>query len=194
METFSALLALCAGNSPVIGEIPSQRPVAQSFDVSFDLRLNKRLSKQSWGWWYETPPRSLWPHCNRIVKFLSSNMGYYSLSIYQGYIWYDNAHSTITKIKLRSVLHPRTTPHTSPLRSSYGVSLVSYMRKMTAIYRQRTVICVVWRAFLGHYIRVHCNHRIIYFWVALNRAVMTSNTSCPFITQMWYLSLNCGCR
>ena len=33
METFSALLALCAGNSPVTGEFPSQRPVTQSFDV-----------------------------------------------------------------------------------------------------------------------------------------------------------------
>ena len=42
-----ALLALCAGNSPVTGEFPSQRPVTQSFDVFFDLRLNKRLSKQS---------------------------------------------------------------------------------------------------------------------------------------------------
>ena len=45
METFSALLALCAENSPVTGEFPSQRPVTQSFDVFFDLRLNKRLSK-----------------------------------------------------------------------------------------------------------------------------------------------------
>ena len=45
METFSALLALCAGNSPVIDEIPSQRPVTRSFDVFFHLRLNKRLSK-----------------------------------------------------------------------------------------------------------------------------------------------------
>ena len=47
METFSALLALCAGNSPVAGEFPSQRPVTRSFGVFFDLRLNKRLSKQS---------------------------------------------------------------------------------------------------------------------------------------------------
>ena len=54
METFSALLATCAGNSPVPGEYPSQRPVTQSFGVFFDLRLNKRLSKQSLGWWFET--------------------------------------------------------------------------------------------------------------------------------------------
>ena len=38
MEVFSALLALCAGNSPVTGEFPSQRPVTRSFDVFFDLR------------------------------------------------------------------------------------------------------------------------------------------------------------
>ena len=55
METFSALLAICAGNSPVTGEIPAQRPVTRGFDVSFDLHMNKRLSKQSRGWWFETP-------------------------------------------------------------------------------------------------------------------------------------------
>ena len=47
METFSELLALCAGNSPVTGEFPAQRPVTQSFDVFFDQRQNKRLSKHS---------------------------------------------------------------------------------------------------------------------------------------------------
>ena len=46
METISALLALCAWNSPVTGEVSAQRPVTRSFDVIFDLRLNKRLSKQ----------------------------------------------------------------------------------------------------------------------------------------------------
>ena len=51
-------------NLPVNGEFPSQRPVTRSFDVWFDLHLNKRLSKQSWGWWVETPSRSLWRHCN----------------------------------------------------------------------------------------------------------------------------------
>ena len=64
METFSALLALCAWNSPVTGEFPSQRPVTWSFDVFFDLGQNKRLSKQSWGWWFEMPSCSLLSHCN----------------------------------------------------------------------------------------------------------------------------------
>ena len=44
METVSALLAICAGNSPVIGEFPAQRPETRSFDVFFELRVNKRLT------------------------------------------------------------------------------------------------------------------------------------------------------
>ena len=64
METVSALLAICAGNSLVPGEFPAQRPVARSFDVFFVLRLNKRLSKQSWGWWFRTLSCPLWRHCN----------------------------------------------------------------------------------------------------------------------------------
>ena len=54
METFSALLAICAGNSSPSSEFPAQRPVTRSFDVFFDLHLNKRLGKQSWGWWFKT--------------------------------------------------------------------------------------------------------------------------------------------
>ena len=78
METFSALLATCAGNSPVPGEFPTQRPVTRSFDVYFDLRPNKRLSKQSWGWWFETPSRHRnvnvmapfqWTHTARLAMY-----------------------------------------------------------------------------------------------------------------------------
>ena len=72
METFSALLAICAGNSPVTGEFPAQRPVTRSFDVFFDLRLNERLSKQSWGCWFATPQRPLWHHCNDTDVMYSS--------------------------------------------------------------------------------------------------------------------------
>ena len=63
-KLFSALLALCEGNSQVTGEFPSQRAVPRSFDVFFDLRLNKRLSKPWRRRWFETPSRSLWRHCN----------------------------------------------------------------------------------------------------------------------------------
>ena len=60
MKTFSALLALCEGNSPVTGEFPTQRSVTRTFNVFFVLRLNNQLSKQSLCWWFETPSRSLW--------------------------------------------------------------------------------------------------------------------------------------
>ena len=49
------------------GEFPAQRPVMRSFDVFFDLHPNKRLSKQPWGWWFETPSWSLWRQCNVIL-------------------------------------------------------------------------------------------------------------------------------
>ena len=67
METLSASLAFCAGTWPVSGEFPTQRPVTQSFYVFFDLCLNKRLSNQSWGWWFETPSGSLGRHCNKAI-------------------------------------------------------------------------------------------------------------------------------
>ena len=66
METFSASLAICAGNSPVPGEFPAQKPETRSFD----LHLNKRLSKQSCGCWFKMISRPLWRHCNdTIVSF-----------------------------------------------------------------------------------------------------------------------------
>ena len=48
----------------VTGGFPSQRPVTRSFDVLFDLRLNKRLCKQWKRRWFEKTPCSLWCHCN----------------------------------------------------------------------------------------------------------------------------------
>ena len=64
METFFALLALCEGIPLVTSKFPSQRTVMQNFDVVFDLRLNKRLSKQLRRQWFERPSGSLWHNCN----------------------------------------------------------------------------------------------------------------------------------
>ena len=58
------------------GEFPAQRPVTRSFHVLFDLRLNKRLSKQPWGWWFETPSWSLWLQCNIQENFKKSIIAY----------------------------------------------------------------------------------------------------------------------
>ena len=76
IETLSALLAICAENSPVPGEFPAQRPVTRGFDIFFELRLNKRLSKQWWGWRFETLSHPLWRHRNEYtaLKKLSSKM------------------------------------------------------------------------------------------------------------------------
>ena len=60
----SALLALCEVNPPVTAGFSSQRPVTLGFNIFFDQRLNKRLSKHSRRRWFETPSRSLWRHCN----------------------------------------------------------------------------------------------------------------------------------
>ena len=81
METFFTSLAICAGNSPVPGEFPAQRPVTWSFDVFFDLRLNKRLSKQSWGWWFETLSRPLWRHCN-VMCHIQPDISIFACSLY----------------------------------------------------------------------------------------------------------------
>ena len=84
METLSALLALCEGNLPVTGRFPSQRPVTRSFDVFFDLRVNKRLSKQSRRRWFETLSRSLWRHCNEYWLFGISRTLPYRISVTSG--------------------------------------------------------------------------------------------------------------
>ena len=88
METFSASLAPCAGNSPVTGEIPSHRPETRSFDDLFDLRLNQQLSKQWRRRWFEMLPRSLWRQCNDMpfngdistisAKFVGAGWGIYA--------------------------------------------------------------------------------------------------------------------
>ena len=45
-------------------------PVTRGFGVFLDLRMNKRLSKQPWGWWFQTLSRPLWRHCNgRWITF-----------------------------------------------------------------------------------------------------------------------------
>ena len=97
METRSALLVICAGNSPVPGEFTAQWPVTRSFDVFFDLHPNKPPSKQSWGWWLETPSRPLWRYCNendhqyRLVEGIS----WVSVT---SMIWWSHATETLSAL------------------------------------------------------------------------------------------------
>ena len=69
METFSALLAILAGNSPVTGELPAKANDTERW-CFFYLRLNKRLSKQSRDWWFETPSHPLWRPCNVMLMLM----------------------------------------------------------------------------------------------------------------------------
>ena len=64
METFFRVTGHLCGEFTGPGEFPAQRPVTRSFDVFFDLQPNKRLSKQWWGWWFETLSCLLWRHRN----------------------------------------------------------------------------------------------------------------------------------
>ena len=108
MKTFSALLAICAGNSPGTGEFPTQRPVTRSFDVYFDLRPNKRLSKQWWGWWLEMPSHPLWHHRNVFLKYISYCwLSYFIITIWWSswYQWcrrFDRLHQIQSQMKVTS--------------------------------------------------------------------------------------------
>ena len=109
METFSALLAICAGNSPVAGESPARRPVTRSLAVFFDLHLNKRLSKQSWGWWFETLSCPLWRHndgldCYKIPlqprRTVSNNNDISTITVRSGVTW--SRHCFSSRVWIRS--------------------------------------------------------------------------------------------
>ena len=49
--------------------IPRTKASDAELGVFFDLRLNKIFSKQSWGWWFETPSRPLWRHRNALTDY-----------------------------------------------------------------------------------------------------------------------------
>ena len=51
-------------------EFMLEATLAESPSIFFICALNKRLSKKSWGWWFETPSRSLWRHCNGVESHL----------------------------------------------------------------------------------------------------------------------------
>ena len=68
-ETIFRVTGPLCGEFTGPGEFPAQRSMTRSFDVFFNLRLNNRLSKQPWGWWFETPSWSIWRQCNGTWYF-----------------------------------------------------------------------------------------------------------------------------
>ena len=100
------------------GEFPTQRPVTRSFDVF--LRLNKRLSKQPWGWWFETPSWSLWRQCNEKLVRKRVHVIPSSCSIIIGLQWRRNGFDGVSNHQphrcLLSRLFGRSSKKTSKLR------------------------------------------------------------------------------
>ena len=88
------------GNSPVTGEFSSHRPVTRSFDVFFDLRLNRQLSKQSRRRWFETPSRSLWRHCNVVPNSDPGSHGIFRRSTH-----YSSNFELVKRVKLGGSVH-----------------------------------------------------------------------------------------
>ena len=121
METFSALLAIWAGNSPVPGEFLAQRPVTRSFDVFFDLCLDKRLSKQSWGWWFETPSWSLWRQCNDVWTIWDQLI--YLANVFAMFPSYSNI---VLGEQVGTICHPKAASHRKDKIASRRMTASSY--------------------------------------------------------------------
>ena len=154
METFSALLAICAGNSP------GTRTKASDAELwcFFDLRVNKRLSKQSWGWGFETPASSSWRHCNDIWflgVFVASEWLFYCDSV--GRVACTSATEKVTKhlgiyiyISYKSSTKCRynipALLRSNEIRDTIGCSLLStlYLQGLLNEYAHRCVeLCFV---------------------------------------------------
>ena len=153
METFSALLAFCAGNSPVPGELPAQGPMTRSFDVFFDLRLNKPFSKQSWGWWFETPSRPLWRHCNEGMRVSKTRSYMARLKIFVTLNTKTKVHTIAlvrwTFAKLRRILHscvkPLQRPNTRVLCSAQPLPFRPVKHSVVTSYNILYYITHTWR-------------------------------------------------
>ena len=164
METFSALLAICGGNSPVPGEFPTQRPVMRSFDVFFDLRLNKWLSKQSWGWWFEMQYRLLWCHFNEspwwwIIYKLDNCLVYVSHSGYCSIVFMHFIWMRLVKFYPDSIVHGANMgpiwgrqdpggPHVGPMNFAiwviFSMTTLSYISWMIDNCGDQSLCWVKW--------------------------------------------------
>ena len=132
----SALLALGSVNSQVTGEFPTQRPVPWSFDVFFDLRLNEQLSNQLWGWWFETPLRSLWHHCNDDRVECCYNTLQPNIILYTVWQW--------LRQNMHQRLYSQMTPHNLPSQVSYGVSFVRIWVKIFCVIIAPHCLSLLW--------------------------------------------------
>ena len=161
MEIFSALLALWAGNSPVTGEFPAQRPVTRGFDVSFDLRLNKWFSKISWGCWFDVPCNFTEWHTSGTSQVLNFVAHYFGLVQLQPipsmtyYPWWRHQMETFSVLLAlceRNSPVPTGFPSQRPVTRSFDaffdLCLNKRLRKQPIRRWFETPSCSLWR---------HCN-------------------------------------
>ena len=125
---------------------PGQRPVTRSFDVFFDLRLNKRLSKQSWGWWFDTPSRPLWRHCNGtwwdgVTKQSANTRCAHCNENHTWWLcpkWWKLFSEDIWWLQIKLLIKRDTSPHCSCHISHYGdvimSTIASQITSLTIVY------------------------------------------------------------
>ena len=160
METFSVSLALCEGNPPVTDGLSSQWPVTRTFDVFFDMRLNKRLSKQSRRPWFETPSHSLWRHCNLEHAVCAPSQGrklvYAVMAIWYRRLRHQNVTSATTCII--EVLTQKTRKykyiHIFPERNSTRRGLMRYLSMQTLVFSLPPIATIDIRGIGTHFTKV----------------------------------------
>ena len=118
METFSALLAFCARNSPVTGEFPHKGQWRWALILYLICALNKRLSKQPWGRRFWTPSLSLWRHCNFHPSSLTHSVRFICNTIYS--LWHQTFESIrnirscwsklLLSVKIRTIIDDKNGP------------------------------------------------------------------------------------
>ena len=115
---------------------------------SFFFYLNKRLGKQSWGWWFETLSRSLWRHCNdKDVK------AWYEMKMYVSVSYEFSARKG-----LFCILHRQHT-HTNP-----DTGLLKWWLHFSSVYAKSVaILCYVIRIHYPNILNPCDSVGIIYF-------------------------------
>ena len=103
--------------------IPPRKPVTLNFYVFFDLRLNKRLSKQSSHRWFEAPSHSLWRFCHVHIRCMYSCIWpFKSVPLYPGMMTSSNGNIfRVTGPLCGEFTGPGEFPAQRPLTGSFGV-------------------------------------------------------------------------
>ena len=139
------------------GEFHTQRPVTRSFDVFFDLRLNKRLSKQPWGWWFETLSWSLWRQCNE-EKYTTTQ---WTLNISRSFV--SQLHYTLNRHP--NIMHhcgwPKIIHHIC--RDIFILSNREYIYIYIYIYTYIYIVAIWHNANISATIQIY--HDIIYIYI-----------------------------